>query len=468
LEQDKACSPEETVATVSKRLSKLEKTGILLLESLKRVDVGRLNIPVYMSLCASQAKEFMPTRKQMGKGATEAQAKASALMELMERFAFFSYWQQTPTAICTWSEARARFGANLMPLEEIARAVDDPLPLDKVRAAMDLAEWEFRPVTDLAGGREYMAPVGWFRKLAEFNGSSAGNTPEESLFQGACELVERHVCAVIDRTRPELSTINASAVKDPVLLELLAKFERENIFLLLKDFSLDMGVPTVGALAYDPKNFPQRSEIVFTAGTASSPEKAAIRAITEVAQLAGDFLTNACYEPSGLPKFSNLAAVEWLLKGPKIKLENLPSIQCPDFRDELMAIAAELKAHGLTLYAVDTTNFMTEVPSHYSFAPGLQFRQRDANASVGLFVGRVLAEEENPEKAVPALAVLDQLYGGAPFTPFFMGTLALRTGDLVAARSSFAAAIPLQQGEDARGMACFYLGYSYTQSGMWN
>ena len=134
--------------------------------------------------------------------------------------------------------------------------------------------------------------------------------------------MERHVCCRIDRERLTTPTIDPHEVDDPTLRDLLAAFEREGIHIMLKDFSLGMPLPTVGAVAWDPATFPARSEIVFTAGTAASPAKAAIRAVTEIAQLGGDFCTQACYEASGLSKFERLEDIRWLLEGPR-----LPSVR---------------------------------------------------------------------------------------------------------------------------------------------
>ena len=61
-----------------------------------RIDTGRLDIPVFISLCGEDATRFTGTKKQMGKGATPQQSEASALMELMERFSFFSFIHQFP------------------------------------------------------------------------------------------------------------------------------------------------------------------------------------------------------------------------------------------------------------------------------------------------------------------------------------------------------------------------------------
>ena len=72
-----------------------------------RVDTGRLGIPVFVSVCGPEARDIMPTRKQMGKGASPEQAEASALMELVERYSFFSFWaDESNFEQLTWSEGR--------------------------------------------------------------------------------------------------------------------------------------------------------------------------------------------------------------------------------------------------------------------------------------------------------------------------------------------------------------------------
>ena len=105
---DKTCTPEETVNRAREALT---QSGKRILAQTRRIDTGRLGIPVYMSVCGEDAREIMPTRKQMGKGASGPQAEASALMELAERFSFFSFWN-TPQNFqpMTWSQAKVAFG----------------------------------------------------------------------------------------------------------------------------------------------------------------------------------------------------------------------------------------------------------------------------------------------------------------------------------------------------------------------
>lgn len=464
-ELDKAVPPAETVGRVRACLATL---NLDILAQTVRIDAGRLGIPVFLSVCGADAKTVMPTRKQMGKGATPEQAEASALMELMERFSFFTFWRDMPQMVeATWSEAEARFGDALMPVEQILRSVNDPMPPQTARQLLDLFAWQFFPVTDLTTMRQVWAPLNWFKKLGEFNGTCAGNTEEESLLQGLCELVERHVCCLVDRERPTLPTIDPRSVADPVLNGLLQAFAREGVHLVLKDFSLGMPVPTVGAVAWDPATLPERSEIVFTAGTASTPAKAAIRAVTEVAQLAGDFCMSSCYEASGLPKFDDLKDIAWLRGDAAQALDTLPSLGADDILTELRGLIQGLDRLGFRSYAVSTMHPDVRINTHYCFAPGLEFRERDKNQCLGLFVGRILAEECEPAAAEHGFAVLEECCPGAHYLPFFRGLLALRLGELAEAQRWFEAARPLQPENDARGLTAFYTAYAHTLADDW-
>lgn len=463
LEQDKTCPPAATVARARQAFARLGR-GVL--AETRRIDTGRLGIPVYMSLCGEAAKAVMPTRKQMGKGATPVQAEASALMELAERFSFFSYFADTDRFVAaTWTEAQALFGEALFPLELMLRSVDDALDPAAARRVLDLVPWDFVLARDLAGGREVAVPLNWFKLLNEFNGSSAGNCYEESVLQGACELIERHVCAVIDRDRPTLATIDPASCADPVLAGLLAAFTRAGVKVWLKDMSLGQPVPTVGAIAYDPATFPQASEIVFTAGTATSPTKAAVRALTEVAQLAGDFETQSNYEASGLAKFTTLEAAAWVMDGPAVPLSALPSLEAADIAEELATLAERLAGRGTPLFSVDTSHPELGLSANYNFAPGLLFRERTPAASLGLFTGRVLAEQCDPDTARHGLAVLAELYPQAAFLPFYEGLVALRGDDPEAALPCFARAEARETRDEDKALAAFYQAHALSRLG---
>jgi ribosomal protein S12 methylthiotransferase accessory factor len=460
---DKIITPAETVARAKEVLSRF---GDGILEATRRIDTGRLGIPVYLSVCGELAREIMPTRKQMGKGASPEQSEASALMELIERYSYFHFWADSERfTTASWSDAKKRWPDTLAPLSRILQSVGESLPEDQAETIMNLVGWRFYPAMNIATGAEEMVPLDWFKKLNEFNGSSAGNGLEESILQGACELVERHVCAVIDRERPELATIDLDDVSDPVLLGLIKAFRDNGVKLWLKDFTLGMPAPTVAALAYDPASFPEESEIVFTAGTASSPVKAAIRAITEIAQLAGDFETRSNYEASGLSKYQTLDEIPWLTRGPVISLSSLPSIERSDIKEELDVLAQGLDKAGYALYSVETTHPDLGIAANYNFVPGFAFRERTPMASLGLFTGRILAEDASPAAALAGLRELADIYPNGHFLPFFEGLVALRLENYSEALDKFALAEKKQPQAEDQALAAFYQAHALSLLG---
>lgn len=464
-DSDKALSPEETVKKVS---ALLKNYGQEILLELKRIDTGRLEIPVYLSFCGPKARKVMPTRKQMGKGASPIQAQASALMELVERFSYFSFVNnQANFCELTYSEAKEKYKEKIIPIEEILLSVKENLSLKEAIQILDLVKWKFCPALNIDTEKEVYLPFNWFKKLNEFNGCSAGNTYEESILQGGCELIERHVCAIIDREKLITPTINPNSLQDPTLKELYQKFQKQNIKVWLKDFSLGFPAPTVGALAYDPVTFPHLSEIVFTAGTASTPTKAAIRALTEIAQLAGDFETNSNYEASGLSKFKTLEEIEWITQGELISLDQLPSLEDTDIYQELKKLSSNLKQKGYTLYSLDTAHPELKLPTNYNIIPGFEFRERTPYASLGLFVGRILAEEEEPLLALEKMQIIENIYPNGHFVPFFKGLIELRLNNLDKAKNFFEQSIPLQPDKEEKALSLFYLAYCLSLQGKW-
>ena len=230
---------------------------------------------------------------------------------------------------------------------------------------------------------------------------------------------------------------------------------------------MGMPVPTVAALAWDPETFPGMSEIVFTAGTSSSPVKAAIRAVTEVAQLAGDFHTGRVYEASGLPKYNSLEQIEGLLRGSVVAMDSLPNVETEDILEEIMALTHGLQQHGFSLYTVSTAHAELKIPANYSFVPGFAFRERAKHCSMGLFVGRMLAEEAPTVMARLGLASLEDIYPKAYFIPFFKGLLALREEEFEQALTFFEQATALQPAAEERALAAFYHGHVLSLLGRW-
>ena len=146
------------------------------------------------------------------------------------------------------------------------------------------------------------------------------------------------------------------------------------------DFSLDTGIPTIGALCWDPSTFPEKSELVYTAGTTADPDKALIRALTEIAQLAGDFHTDANYVASGLPKPLSLDEIDYVVKPDRtIPLDDMFNVGDPDFYKELMNCIKALQKINMEVLVLDTMHPDLKVPTFYTIVPGAHFRERAAS-----------------------------------------------------------------------------------------
>ncbi|MBV5317035.1 MAG: YcaO-like family protein [Desulfobulbaceae bacterium] len=435
-DQDKACSPEETVARFRERL---RVTRLDILEDIRRIDNGRLDIPVYFSVCGADAQRIIGNKKQMGKGSTPEQSRASACMELGERFSFFSFLQDADNFLTGDYDAMEAQGHPVLPIETLLQSVHDvalaPDCLRQMLAGLPLLwTWALR----LSDNAPLLVPFSWFYAINEFNGPAAGNTYEEAVIQGISEVVERHVCALITRDLLPTPMIDHDSITDPVALALLDKFKKNGIQVHLNDFSLETGIPTIGALAWDPATFPQLSEIVYTAGTTPDANKALIRALTEVAQLSGDFNTGSNYVASGLPKPLSLQEVAHVVdSGLTITLSELADLQEDDIFQEVNNCVAALKRHNMEVLVVNTTHPELQIPAIYTIIPGAHFRERAMGGNACLFAAKLAASLLEGEPLGAKLAALQQQLPEAYYLHFYRGRHLFEQGDIESALACF-------------------------------
>ncbi|MBU0480265.1 MAG: YcaO-like family protein [Proteobacteria bacterium] len=420
-DQDKAMTPEETVNRFE---AKLKKVNLDILREIRRIDNGRLDIPVYFSVCGKDAFETIGNKKQMGKGSTPEQSRASACMELGERFSFFSFKKNPANFIVDTYDNLKRAGQSVLPVAKLLQSVHDekttPALLEKLLEGLTM-QWVW--ATNITTNAEVLVPFSWFYAINEFNGPSAGNTYEEAISQGVCEIVERHVCSIISRGRLKTPAIDPASVKDPVARELLDKFNRHGIKVYLNDFSLDTGIPTVGALAYDPSTFPTDSEIVYTAGTTPNPEKSLIRALTEVAQLAGDFNTKANYVASGLEKPLSMEEARYITEVEKtITINEMADLTDDNMKVEIERCLGALRKLDMEALIVNTMHPDLQIPTIYTIVPGAHFRERSMVSNAGLFAAKLVNELiADPEEKVRQFARMEELLPDAYFIEFYLG-----------------------------------------------
>ena len=202
-----------------------------------------------------------------GKGATDAQARASALCEALERYSGV-FCGDEPRRTATLVElgdaavhpnASMQFSASQYETREETNAQAQsmrthvPAPFDPE------APVEWTPVWSLTAGRERLLPTalcyyqahvaGRESCLADSNGNAAGNTVEEAILQGFLELVERDHVALWWFNRLRQPGLDLAAFEDPWLDRLRAHFADEGRELWALDLTADLGIPVVAALS---------------------------------------------------------------------------------------------------------------------------------------------------------------------------------------------------------------------------
>lgn len=238
-----------------------------------------------------------------GKGTNEAQARTSAVCEAIERYC--GVWRgDRPTTTASLAElgpetaigpgelllfSRRQYRNRLQWNDSTAagRLHTVPVPLDLDRPIT----WS--PAWSLTEDRERLVPAGyaWFGHpdvqvhgycIPDANGNAAGNTLEEAILQGFCELVERDGVALWWYNRALRPGFDLDSLGDPYvgrLRGLHAELGRE-IWVL--DLTSDLGVPTFAAVSRRVDHPVQ--DVLLGFGAHLDVRIAVLRALTELNQ----------------------------------------------------------------------------------------------------------------------------------------------------------------------------------------
>ncbi|MGE4212495.1 MAG: YcaO-related McrA-glycine thioamidation protein [Candidatus Methanomethylophilaceae archaeon] len=268
-------SPEDTL---ERTLPLLYEAGIRMPEDITGMD--NIGIPVF-SISRPDAAEGAVSSYN-GKGATYGQAKASAVMEAMERFS--AEMRDYDELVFGTYEQAGETGLAVDPADLI-------LPIDRLNYYRD-AEIAWCEGWEMFRGEKIWVPAcavyhpyvtNGDLQLFRYNtnGLASGNTMEEAILHAAFEVIERDAWSLAEDR--EVAVADVSAEPDSVPGRLLEAFSEQGVEIKLKDITTDVGVPTIGA-ASDDVATKDPEMLAIGVGTHLDPEIAAVRAITEVAQ----------------------------------------------------------------------------------------------------------------------------------------------------------------------------------------
>jgi len=270
---DRAVPLQATLATVKAKFPELGITRLA-----RQTDLDVIGIPCWAA--------FRPAANALavnqGKGLSDDAAKVSAAMEAAE-FAIAEA-PRVPTIRASADDLDAEGKAWFDPSRSLplGEALDASREIDWVRGSA------------LFENREVLVPLDLVRLgcatdlkgiCQSTNGLASGNTAAEAIFHGLCELIERDAetaWSLLPQAERMALCFDPAALDDPVIDDLCARFAKASIPLRLFDLTTDIAVPTFMALAGDGTG--NRLQLMAGYGTHPSPVRAAVKAITEVAQ----------------------------------------------------------------------------------------------------------------------------------------------------------------------------------------
>jgi thioglycine synthase len=401
------------------RVIPAEKTLSMIESICKRIGVTRLaDITNMDKLTIPNYSAVLPGTEDgiwvySGKGRTKANAKASALMECIERYCSLPSSTQRSFIQGSYDQLSKKY--NVLHPEEF----------------VELFNFEYRNcmIMDFLQGfelfsREFVlvpAPLALYGYSPKFpalnpfaifhtNGLASGNVLEEAVCHSLCEIIERDAISLAElrasvipfhiiltianslkaKRYPLHSVPTGQWCDDPSIFPdvdiqdlsfvplnaLVRKFEEAQIPLIIKDVTSDIGIPTFNASSIEWLTH-DYGYLAEGQGTHPDARIALLRAITEVSQTraaniqgARDDLRKIKY---GQNNSNTDRAWQFMPSKNKIKFSQVGSYVNADILDDIKLILARLEGVGLKkAIIVDLTIAEIGIPVVRAIVPGLE------------------------------------------------------------------------------------------------
>jgi ribosomal protein S12 methylthiotransferase accessory factor len=327
------------------------------------------------------------TRLCAGKGRSEAQARASALCEALERRSGVFQGDEARLRATTEELGRDAYPPHVLEafsdrqfdgrVEHNGSTTDPALWVPERLPADVPIDWapawsltrdcrRYVPFTYCFAGSPEEGGTAYCRLCG--NGVAAGTCLEEALLQGLLELIERDAVAVWWYNRVGRPEVNPETLPVEVSA-LLRDYERDGGEAWLLDLTHDLGIAVCAAVAR--RLLGERIVYSFGFGCHLAPELAAERALTELHQL-GDGLNPGTGKP--YVDTARLADHSFLVPRGKDRTDwrSLPHFDGGDLQDDIEHCVAALRHQDLELIAVDKTRPDVGMHVVQTIVPGLR------------------------------------------------------------------------------------------------
>ncbi|TAJ11405.1 hypothetical protein DMA11_16940 [Marinilabiliaceae bacterium JC017] len=169
-----------------------------------------------------------------------------------------------------------KFYADIFPFIE-----SDPELKDFIEKELQFNELVSVPFYSVELGEEVYLPIELIMAACGSTGMCGGNTKEEALIQGYCEVFERYAGQKMYFQNITPPDIPLEYFKGRKIYQVIKEFINETGYQVrVKDCSLDKGLPVIGVLIVDP----DKRKYNFHIGAALSPDIALERCLSEIHQ----------------------------------------------------------------------------------------------------------------------------------------------------------------------------------------
>lgn len=348
-----------------------------------------------------------------GKGPTRNHAMASALMESIERYSSLPNTDNRNLIQSSYKELSKKY--TVVHPDQICEPTRFQF--------RDDMQTDYLPGFDLLNNEEVMVPasLALFRyeprppsvnpfSFYHTNGLASGNVMEEAVCHSLCELIERDALSLaelrasaipfyylrhianalkshgfptapvtIDKFKDEscvFSDVDFSDMEFEPILTLLKIFKRNNISLIVKEITTEIGIPSFNAASVEWVTH-DYGYLAEGHGTHPDARIALLRAITEVSQTraaniqgARDDLRKIKYSQENTDEKRSWRFVP---SDRKINYSEITSFYNADILDDINLILDRLRRAGLTqAIIVNLTNPRLKVPVVRAIVPGLE------------------------------------------------------------------------------------------------
>ncbi|MCS7143586.1 MAG: YcaO-related McrA-glycine thioamidation protein [Archaeoglobaceae archaeon] len=364
----RARKPEDTLSWIE---PKIKIAGITRLANITGLD--RVGIPIFSAIRPTAAEGAVSVYS--GKGLTETLAKISAIMESFERYS--AEFRNEETIKGNYNQISEKF--NALDPKSLILPNDCPYNEDIVLRwiwGFDLLKEEEILVPVSAVFHPY-APIGDLHLFrTNTNGLASGNTIEEAILHGLMEVIERDAWSIAEICKNGGKVIETDS---PLVQELIEKFKKAGIDIILRDITSDLKIPVVSAVS-DDLTLKDPALLTLGFGAHVEPEVACIRAILEVAQsrvvqIQGareDTIRSEIMRKVGYERMKRINR-HWFEKSETIELEKLPKFSTDDLKEDIDLTLDLLRKRGFErVIVVDLTRKELEVPTVRVIVPGLE------------------------------------------------------------------------------------------------